>query len=72
MSKVFYIHTIKGSAAYYEGHQICYSVFNGKPMPTCTSLKQIRKEQKASMEWRKKQGYESINIKDYSHRRYKA
>ena len=53
----FYMHTLNGQpASYDEGRQICFATFYGKPNKLCSSLEQIRYEQKKSAEWRLKQG----------------
>jgi hypothetical protein len=55
-----YLHTIDGKPAMYvSGEQICFRPFYGKAYPLADSLDQIRKEQRASNEWRKKQGFRS-------------
>lgn len=62
-SKWFYLHTIDGvPAQYIPGQQICYANStrgNGGVTRLAKSLKQMRKEQKLSLEWRGKQGFET-------------
>ena len=64
--KYAYMHTIKGEPARYkEGKQIYYVHFLGKFIGKLVpSLKQIRKEQKLSTAWRKKNGFP---ISEYSY-----
>ena len=51
-----YIHTIGGRPAhYYPGEQVCYAM-RCRPIPTVETLEQIRKEQKASEQWRRSKG----------------
>ena len=53
------MHTIKGHPAMYDGEQIVYAP-NGVNYRDifCSSLKQIRTEQKQSSEWRIRQGFD--------------
>lgn len=52
-----YMHTINGFPAhYYPGGEICYAD-RAKPIPMCDTLDQIKREQRASVAWRKRQGY---------------
>lgn len=66
MSK--YMHTIDGRPATFDGYQICYATFYGKPNILADSLAQIRKEQKLTERNRKADGYETIG--DYGYLRY--
>ncbi len=57
--KLMYMHTLNGKPAYYtEGEQVSYA---GKeiliPQMLVPSLKELRKQQKRSIEWRKAQGW---------------
>lgn len=54
MNKCLYMHTLDGMPAAYDGRHICYWY---RRVPLVATLKQIRKEQAASKEWRRKQGY---------------
>lgn len=57
-----YIHIMENRPAhYYPGEQICFAV-RTRPIPTCDSLDQIKKEQNMSREWRMKNGYGLINL----------
>jgi len=68
--KYKYMHTLDGRPAhYYPGEQICYAI-QPRPIPLCSSLKQIKKEQKLSAEWRVKKGFNPNN--DYSHMKVKT
>lgn len=55
-----YIHTINGEVAGYDGKQIYYANIiqrkNGWHPTACDSLKQIKREQKLSKEWRELKG----------------
>lgn len=54
-----YVHTIDGRPAqYFPGSQICFSPWRGITR-TATSLRQIRREQRASIRWRREKGYEA-------------
>ena len=64
-----YIHTIKGRAATFDGYQICYSTFSGKPNLLVDSLAQIKREQKITISNRRRDGFQ-VSPEDYSHRRY--
>ncbi len=55
---VYYMHTLDGKPASFEKYQICFAACYGRPNKLCGSLAQIRKEQRKSVKWRKKQGYE--------------
>lgn len=60
-SRWLYFHTIDGCPAqYWKGEQICYVNSYGKNggiVNVCSSLKQIKKEQKLSDNWRLSKGY---------------
>jgi hypothetical protein len=64
-----YIHTINGKPATFDGFQICFATFYGKPNILCDSLKQIRKQQKISVANRKSKGFPA-ELGDYGHLRY--
>lgn len=57
--RVGYLHTICGKPAlYWPGEQICYTRTKVRPLPPiATSLRQIRREQQATIAWRKAQGF---------------
>ena len=61
-----YIHTINGRPARYDGDQICYALVT-IPINTCESLKQIRREEKATVQWRASKGFD--NTAQYGHMR---
>jgi hypothetical protein len=63
-----YLHTIDGQAATFDGYQICYATFFGTPNDLCSSLKQIKKEQKISKANRLKDGFHLDS--DYGYLRY--
>lgn len=52
--KAYYMHTIDGSPAFFSERsgQICYMNFYGKPPKLAKSLKQIRREQELTREFR--------------------
>jgi len=51
-----YMHTIFGRpASYYPPEQICYATPN-TPLNLCKDLKQIKREQTLTMEWRNAKG----------------
>jgi hypothetical protein len=51
------MHTLNGRPAFYEkGQQIFFA--DNNPIKLAKNLKQIKAEQKATIAWRKKQGYE--------------
>ena len=67
--KTYYMHMINGKpAAYFPKHGICYMNFYGKPNPLSASLKQIRHEQKATVEYRRGLGIKDVGTK-YGYRR---
>lgn len=55
--KIYYLHTLDGKPAYFDGQQVCFVNYRGKAAPLAKNLAQIRKEQQMSDEWREKQGY---------------
>lgn len=64
-----YIHTLNNQPATYDGQQICFAMHYGKPSSSCSSLKEIREQQRASSEWRRKRGYLETGWK-FGYRRY--
>lgn len=48
----YYLHTINGKPAMFDGDQICFMSFYGRADSVALSLKQIRLEQRASKEYR--------------------
>lgn len=68
--KSYYLHTLGGQPAeYIPGGQIVYASFYGLGARLCSSLREIRMQRRFSEQWRKKQGYEPTNPKDYGYRR---
>lgn len=55
--KTYYMHTIDGRPAFFAGDQVCFMNFYGKPSKLALSLKQIRKEQAKSREYRQSIGF---------------
>jgi hypothetical protein len=69
-----YIHTINNIPAVFDGEQICYSrnikyvdaiicffeVRDAYAKEMCSSLGEIRKQQKMSSKWRKEKGFDDI------------
>jgi len=66
--KTFYIHTLNGIPATFDGYQICYSIYFGKPNIAVKSLAQIKREQKISIANREADGYD--NKAKFGHLRY--
>lgn len=69
MSKIMYMHTIAGyPASYWEEEQICFITKYQKPRKVLvSSLKKIKEQQKLSILWRMKQGFDKLPQKqDYS------
>ncbi len=68
----FYMHTINGKPAlYWPGEQICYYNYYGKLTPLAKSLSQIRREQKASHEYRRSYGA-TVDPKEYGYIRVRT
>jgi hypothetical protein len=63
------MHTIDGSPATFDGYQICYAAFYGKPNKLADSLKQIRQEQRLTVKNRRADGLAPFNVK-YGYLRY--
>lgn len=69
MPTTYYMHTVNGSPAYFNGEQIVYwpNRLSRKHRPSmATSLAQIRDEQRRSSEQRKAWGFDPI-ISSYSY-----
>lgn len=63
--KIKFIHTIGNfPAEYCEQTQICYGS-RRTGIKVVKDLSQIKKEQRATIKWRKKQGFETHNDYDY-------
>ena len=55
------MHTINGRPAnYIKEEQICYFSLRN-PIHLCSSILKIKKQQRASNKWRKKQGFKTHN-----------
>jgi len=67
MSK--YLHTINGEPAVFDGWQICFASFHGKPNKLADSLAQIKKEQKVSTDNRASKGFKTV-LGEYGYFRY--
>lgn len=67
MSK--YMHTLQGLPATFDGYQICFASFYGKPNKLVRSLHQIRREQQITLRNRARNNLE-YDIKDYGYYRY--
>lgn len=66
-----YMHLIDGRPAiYYKDGQICF-MRHGDKIILCESLRQVRKEQAASYNWRIKIGYRDIES-DYGYLRVRV
>ena len=50
--KSYYMPTIDGRPAEFDGTQIVFMNVYGKPNEVCRSLKEIRRQQKQSIKWR--------------------
>lgn len=70
--KTIYIHTIDGKPAYFSetNGQIVYAPRHGRAAEPAYSLKQIRREQKLTKEYREKRGYGYIQ-REYGYKRFR-
>lgn len=60
-----YMHLINGKPAFYwPGKQITFAAYRRTPVSLAKDLNQIRKEQRASVKWRKQRGFHDAT-KDY-------
>lgn len=66
--KKAYLHTINGHPAWFAGGQICY-LNNKVRKPLRDSLAEIKADQKATIEWRAKQGFET-DVSSYDYRMF--
>jgi hypothetical protein len=57
----YYLHTINDCPAFFDGEQICFAggATSRSPQRLCRSLRQIRREQSASVRNRKRWGFEA-------------
>lgn len=70
--QTYYLHTINGKpATYYPGDQICYVTKYGDAGVLVKSLRQIRREQKASIKFRQSKGIPEDGS-DYGYRRVRV
>lgn len=53
----YYMHTINGKPAIFDGDQVCYGHQGMNIAKLPTSLKELRDEQAASIAWRRRQGF---------------
>lgn len=61
MKSYKYMHTIEWRPGFYDGQQVCYA--SRSPIPLLDSLKEIRRQQRASNWWRRKRGWaENSNL----------
>ncbi len=67
MSK--YMHTIDGRPATFDGYQICFATFYGPANVLADSLRQIRREQQATLRNRKRDRLD-VEVGDYGYFRY--
>jgi len=68
--KFQYMHTICGKPAFKEPHQIVYASRHS-PAILVKDLRTIRREQQASIQWRRKRGF-SVNASDYGYVRVRV
>lgn len=55
-----YLHTLNGQPGVFNGEQVCYCTQTyGNCREPAYSLEQIRREQRASVRWRKSKGFET-------------
>ena len=60
--KTFYMHTLNGRPAYYDGTKIVFAMRGGyvrRGQWLCESLDEIRKQQRQSFRWRRDQGLDN-------------
>jgi len=57
-----------GLAASFDGYQLCWAS-RTYPLKSCKTLAEIRKERRASIRNRKRDGLGNDDIKQYGHRR---
>lgn len=71
MTDTYYMHTLNGKPAAFDGNQISYATFHGKPNALAESLQQIRSEQRASAAYRRRMGFTGYKM-EYGHFRFVA
>jgi hypothetical protein len=68
-TKTYYLHTLDGMPAFFDGDQIVFTVPGGwhrNQQKLCTSLRQIRRQHEDSKRWREAQGFEEHTEHDYA------
>jgi hypothetical protein len=55
--QTYYLHTLDGKPAGYNGEQIVFAMAFGRPVPLCLSRREIKMQQRLSEQWRAKKGY---------------
>lgn len=69
--KNYYIHTLNGRPAFFDGEQICYACkYQRAGNVACTSLAQIRREQRSSAKWRSENFGEEWRAIEYGYVRF--
>lgn len=69
--KNYYIHTINGRPAFFDGNQICYaSKHQREGNVACTSLAQLRRQQHRSAKWRYEMFGETGMKQEYGYVRF--
>ncbi len=69
MRSTGYIHTIEGKPATFDGYQICYAVFHGKPNVIRETLAQIKRDRETTKRNRIKDGFD-VDLTKYGHFRF--
>lgn len=62
--KTYYMHTLDRKPASYDGHQVHFMSM-GIRAKLCRSLREIRKQQRASTLWRADQGWTDVGQYGY-------
>lgn len=69
--KSYYIHTLNGKPAFFDGDQICYAtIYQRAGNVACKSLQQIRREQVKSERWRYEMFGEQATRHQYGYVRF--
>jgi hypothetical protein len=62
---IYYMHTLDNRPAYYDGQQIVFAM-KSRPLRLCSSLRDVRMQQRLSDRWRLSQGFQIRNYdQDY-------
>ena len=64
-----YIHTIEGKPATFDGYQICYATYYGKPNVIRESLAEIKRDRETTKRNRARDGF-PVEMKKYRHFRF--